>query len=443
MRASKHPDLLNAPVKGLFLHYLMPSIAATLVTSIYIFADTVFIGHGVGADGIAALNVVLPLFSVLFGVGLLFGVGGSVMMSVCFGKGDTDAGKRCFTLSLCALGASFAAVFVLLLTCFDGIMRLFGATDELMPLIREYGMPFVYSSAVFMLSSYLQAFVRNDKAPKTAMAGVITGGVVNIILDYLFIFPLGMGMFGAAIASVIGSGLGVLVFCTHFFSPKNNLKLKGGFSAGMLKKLVFTGFPSFMIEMASGIVVSLFNLILVKLAGKTGIAAYGILSNSAIIIMSLSNGVAQAVQPIVSTNYGAKKYDRIKSVIKMGAVTSAALGIIFMAAGELFPAAISSVFVETTPEILKIASPAVRIYFCSFLLLPLNVLAGGCFQSLMKPKHAFMITALRGLIICTALLAVLPAVFGVNGVWAVMPLTELITFAFAAFFAKGVKRKPV
>lgn len=448
---SKQINLLNDSAHKLFFHYLIPSVSATLVTSVYILADTIFIGHGVGETGIAALNVVLPLFSILFGIGLFFGVGGSVMMSVSFGSGDIDRGRRYFTLAFKSLVVSFIVVFLLLTLFFDPIMRIFGATNELMPVVKEYAGPFVYASGLFMISTFMQAFVRNDKAPKVAMAGVITGGLLNIILDYIFVFPMGMGMFGAALASVIGTAVSDLIFISHFFSKSNNLRFVGpnsdnnsehGRLARDLKYLSLTartGFSSFMIEISNGVVIWLFNLALLSIRGSAGVTAYGILSNSAVIILSLSNGIAQAAQPIVSTNFGAGNKKKISEVIKIAACASAVLGIASAAVGELFPEAIIAAFVKASPEVEKIALPAVRIYFASFLLLPLNILAGGCFQSTMNAGSAFLITFLRGLVLCIILLAVLPVVFGVNGVWAVMPITELLTFITAALFVRKNK----
>ena len=339
-------------------------------------------------------------------------------------------------------------MFSLLNLLFEPIMRMFGATAELMPVVAEYAKPFVYASGLFMLSTFMQAFVRNDKAPKTAMAGVITGGVLNIILDYVFVFPLKMGMFGAALASVIGTAVSDVIFISHFFTKSNNLKLEFHMFddsavsklAELFKRLwqiVRTGFASFMIELSNGIVVWLFNLALLSIVGNSsGVTAYGILSNSAVIILSLSNGIAQAAQPIVSTNFGAGNKKKISDVIKIASVCSLVLGAAAALSGQLFPEAIIFAFVNASPEVERLALPAVRIYFLSFLIMPLNILASGCFQSTMNSGKAFLVTGLRGFVLCIALLAVLPMLFGVNGVWAVMPLTELLTLFVSAVLIK-------
>lgn len=437
----KQINLVNDPIKRLFLHYLFPSISATLVTSIYILADTIFIGQGVGGKGIAALNIILPMFSLFFGIGLLFGVGGAVLMSISLGQGDTKTGQSYFTISFFLNLIISIVLLLVFITNFESIMYLFGATEEIMPLVIEYGIPFVIATPLFMFSALLQAFVRNDKAPKTAMAGVIIGGISNIILDYLFVFVFNMGMFGASFATILGTIISLVIFTTHFFKKNNNLKFVFDFSMKKFTRIITTGFSSFLIEVSNGVVICLFNIQLVSLVGNIGITAYGILSNSALVAMSLSNGIAQAAQPIISTNFGANRHNRISSVAKMGILACGVIGLLGMAIGELFPEAITAAFVNPTPEILTISIPAVKIYFISFLILPINIFATTYFQSVMKPKFSFTITLLRGLIICSVLVLILPKLFGLTGIWAVIPITELATLFIIFALIKRTKSK--
>jgi len=184
----KHLDLTKDSTRKLFFSYLLPSISATLVTSIYILADSIMIGKGVGPDGIAALNIVLPLFTLFFGTGLLFGVGGSVLMSIANGSNNPLLGKQYFTTSV--ISVTFLSIFLLIIMqlAFEPILYFLGATNVTFTLASEYGRTLVAGAPVFMFSALLQAFIRNDKDPNLSMIGVVTGGITNIILDYIFIY---------------------------------------------------------------------------------------------------------------------------------------------------------------------------------------------------------------------------------------------------------------
>ncbi len=271
----KKANLLEDPVKKLFLRYLMPSISATLVTSIYILADTLMIGRGVGAIGIAALNLLLPLYSLFFGTGLLFGVGGGVLLSISKGKGDEHGAREYFTAALCM--AAVAGVFYVTAghLLFDPVTKFLGRNETMDLYVREYGRILVWGAPVFLLSSFLQAFVRNDRAPKMAMAAVITGGVTNVILDYIFIFPMNMGMAGAAAATVIGSCLTLGILITHLFSKGSSLKIVLGFKWRKAGEIVVNGLSSFLLETCSGIVMFLFNRQLLAYVGDLGVVVYG------------------------------------------------------------------------------------------------------------------------------------------------------------------------
>lgn len=425
-------NLLSDSTRSLFLRYLIPSISATLVTSIYILADTILIGKGVGPEGIAALNIILPLYNLFFGTGLLFGVGGAVLMSISFGQNDIEEGRNYFTTSVYSVAIISILFWLILGSNFDPIVYFLGATENTIHLVREYGVILIAGAPIFMFSSLLQAFIRNDKAPNLAMAGVITGGITNVVLDYIFIFPMNMGIRGAMIATILGTTLTVIILLSHFFSKNNNLKItKHGFTIKRFCKITGNGFASFLVEISSGIIVFLFNIQLIKYVGDIGITIYGIISNSALVAMSLANGIAQAAQPIIATNYGAIRKDRVHSVSRGAVMLSACLGIILLLIGELFPNIITAAFVDPTDSILKLASPAIRIYFISFAAMTINIFYSNYFQATMKSGFSIVISLLRGLLLGSVFVIILPKFFGVSGIWMVMPVVEFLTLLVA------------
>lgn len=436
----KQPDLLKDPINRLFFKYLGPSISATLVTSIYILADTVMIGRGVGPIGIAALNLLLPLFSIYFGTGLLFGVGGGVLLSICKGRKDDRGAREYFTV---ALGCAVVFSLVYLIgshVFFDALTRMLGKNETMETFVNEYGRILVSGAPVFVFSSFLQAFVRNDKAPKLAMVAVITGGISNVVLDYVFIFPMDMGMAGGAIATVLGSIVTVLILVKHFFSPANTLKPVRHADWKKAWEIFVNGLSSFLIDLSNGIIVFLFNRQLLHYVGDLGVVVYGIISNSALIVASVCNGISQAAQPLLATNFGAGRKERVTEAKRMGQSTAAAAGLMFLLIGLCCPKLITQAFVEPTAEILSMSVPAVRIYFISFLAMGLNILYSTYFQSVMEPACALIICLLRGMIFNSIFVFVLPMFFDVSGIWMTMAVTEFLTLLVGSFL---IRKRPL
>lgn len=440
----KQTDLLNDNVKKLFFRYLIPSVSATLVTSIYVLADTIFIGKGISDTAVAALNIIIPLFSLYFGMGLLFGVGGSVLLSVAKGQGAEKKANTYFTVAFIANGITSLIFLIINLVAFDQIAYLLGASETTIGYIREYGMYFIWGIPFFCFSSFLQAFVRNDKAPKLSMIAVISGGVINIIIDYVFIYIFDMGMGGASLATVLGSVVSCLILSTHFLSKSNTLHLvKQGLQLRYFGDVTKNGFSSFLIEMSSGIVIFIFNNRVLHYIGDVGVTVYSIISNTAIIVSSLSNGISQAAQPLLALNYGAGKYDRINQVKRLGLGFSFATGIVFAVVGFCFPEFVVGLFIHPSKEVQELAPMAIQIYFISFILMVPNIFYSNYFQSTLQPIYALIICVLRGLILSGVLVYILPTILGVKGIWMTMIFVECITLAVIIAFALREKRQSI
>ena len=430
-------EFIQKPVKELFFHYLIPAICGTMVTSIYVLADTIIIGKRLGATALAALNIALPIYNIFFGFGLLFGVGGSVLMSIARGKGRHEEGNSFFSLSLLMNLATWLICMVICVLFMEDIAIMLGGTSETMPYIIEYIPYLIWGMGVFFFSSFLQTFIRNDGAPKLSMNGVIAGGVTNIILDYIFVYPLNMGMKGAALATVIGSSLTVLILCTHFFSPKNQLKFTlKNFSPVFLVRILSNGFPSFVIEIAAGFTIFVFNLQLLRYLGNTGVSVYGIISNTAIVVISLCKGIEQAAQPILSINHGAGLKNRIAKVQSLSIKTSLIICAVPVLLGLIVPNLFTYIFLTPSEEILTLAAPAVRIYFTGFLFLGVNMVFICYFQSVAKALHSLILCLLRGCILVVAFVYLLPPFLGSSGIWMAYPAAELATMIIGIILYK-------
>lgn len=436
----KQVNLLKDPVKKVYLNYLVPSVSATLVTSIYILADTMMIGHGIGAAGIGALNILLPLYSMYYGIGMMCGIGGSVLFGFSRGQGKESEAREYFTTGLFMVLAAAVLSVILGTLLFHPLTSLLGSTDSIVEYMVPYGRVLVWASPMFMLSSFLQAFVRNDGAPRLAMAGVISGGITNVVLDYVFIFLLGWGMGGAALATATGTTLTILILSAHFFSKENHLKLERAVSLKKMSDIVGNGLSSFVLEMSNGLVMFLFNRQLLRYVGDIGVVVYGIISNAALVVTSLSNGMSQAVQPLLSSNFGAGNTDRIREARRLGIRVALLAGVLFTAAGLLFPVQLAYLFLDPTEEILSMAVPAVRLYFLGFLASQWNIMCGTYFQSIVKPKLSLAVTLMRGVLLNSVLVFVLPLILGVDGIWVTVTVSEFLTAGMVVVFMKKEDR---
>lgn len=432
----KQIDMLHDPIRKVFINYLVPSVSATMVTSIYIFADTLMIGRGIGATGLAALNILLPMYSTFYGFGMMCGIGGSVLFGFSRGKGEEQEARGYFTTAL-MLATLLAVLSVVLCNVFfEPLLNFLGCT----PAMREYAVPYarilMVVSPTYIFSCFLQAFVRNDGAPRLAMTGVVSGGIMNVVLDYVFIYVLRWGMSGAALATVIGTVLTIIILCSHFFKKDNHLKLGGGIRLKKAWEVLLNGMPSFIMELSSGVIMLLFNLQLLKYVGDIGVVVYGIVSNVALIVTSLSNGIAQAAQPMISANYGAGNMDRVREGRNLGLITAMAAGVLFTSTGFLCPEVIAGIFLVPTEQIISMAVPAIKLYFVSFVISEWNIICGTYFQAIVKPKLSLMVTLLRGIALNSILVFILPIIFGVNGIWAVVTVSEIVTAAIAGWFMR-------
>lgn len=433
----KNIDLINEPVKKTFKHYLIPAVLATMVTSIYILVDTIMIGNKIGADALAGLNIVFPPIMILFGTGNLLGIGGSVLMSVALGKNDYNASKKYFTTAV-ILGLIISIVYIFVLTAFFmPIMNFLGASDVTIDYIKGYMKPIIPGIPFFIFSSMIQAFLRNDNAPKTAMAGSLCGGILNIVLDYIFIYSLNMGMYGASLASVIGLIINVAVLSTHFISKDNSLKISiKSISPKVFIDVLRSGFPVFLTDITSSSLVFVFNIQLLKYYGVIGITIYSIISNTSLTVISLFNGISQAAQPITAMNYGAGKYNRIKEVFKLGIATSIFVGAAFTIAGFIVPEKIAGIFVELSDNDLINAQKAIMIYFSAFLFMGVNIFMQNYFQSVIKPLQSLIICMIRGIILSGIMLIIIPILVGNIGIWFAVPLAEVATVLISIAFYK-------
>ena len=404
------------------------AFGSALITSIYSIVDMAMVGQYHGPEGSAALAVVAPVWNIIYSLGLLMGIGGSVLFSTVRGRADGSIGEsnEYFTASVIGSVILAGAIWLIIIFFDRNLMVIFGAQGNTLTLAREYVLPVKAAIPFFLFNQMLAAYLRNDKNPALATGAVLAGGIFNIFGDYFFVFTCDMGAFGAGLATAIGSALSFLVMLSHFFTKKNTLRLvRPEGLVRKLKKITATGFSTFFIDVAMGILTILFNRQIMVYLGTNALSVYGVIVNISTFVQCCAYSVGQASQPIISTNFGAGRGDRIRETLKYALGTVAVFSIFWTAVTTALPNAFIGIFMSPTPEVLEIAPGIMRCYGISFLLLPLNVFSTYYFQALMKPKTAFMASVARGLVISGILIYLLPAVFSGNAIWFAMPVTEL------------------
>lgn len=420
-------NLLEDSEKSLLVKYMIPSVSGMLGLSICILFDTMFIGRRLGSLGLAALNIGVPIFSVYYAIALTFGVGGATALSIAVGRKKFHKVNDIFTSSL--IGAIIVIVCINVLTYLflDDICYILGATPQTFDYVKEYLKIIFDFNAVFILSNFLNVFVRTDKAPKLAMLSIITTNIVNIVLDYVFIYPLNMGMKGAALATTIGQAFGLAVLLIHFIQKNNSMHLE--FKAARTStifKVIANGMPSFVTELSAGFVIFVFNKVILSIGGNISVSAYGIIANIALIFLAVFNGIAQGMQPLISINYGGGKEERVKNLFNISFKIALGLGIFFFLIGFIMPKQLALIFTDQRGELIDITVKGIRIYFIAFILMGVNIVSISYLQAIEKARSSFILSTFRGLILTIVLVILLPKIFGLTGVWITAPLVEII-----------------
>lgn len=432
-------DLLNGNIKKLYLQYLLADFGSSLVSTIYGFVDMIVIGQYEGPAGSAAMAVISPIWNIIFSLGLLFGIGGSVYFSNVRSRANKAGEDENEYFTVAVLGA---AVFSLLCTAvfflFDEeILLLFGAEGSMIPLCRKYLLPIKFVIPTYLFSQVIAAFLRNDGNPGLATIAVLSGGVFNVFGDIFLTFTLDLGMFGAGLATAMGNTMSILVMCSHFFSKKSTLRLVRVRSFfRKMKEIVVTGFSTFFIDVAMGIVTALLNNQIMRYSGSDALAVYGIVVYISTFVQCCGYSVGQAAQPIISSNFGAHRFDRIRQTLRCAVIASFTFAIVLTAISMSFPGQIIALLMDATPEVLAIAPKIFRLYALSFILMPLNVFSTYYFQSLMKPGTSFGISIARGALISGGLILLLPLVLDATGLWLAMPITEALVYVAAVYYMR-------
>ena len=420
-----------------FFKYVSQNIFGLLGTSCYILADTYFIAQAAGTDGVTLLNLCLPIYNLIFAFGSMIGLGAATRYAILRAQGDARA-QRYFSnaiFSVCILAVPFMLVGIFRP---DDLLRLMGGDADIVALGMNYARIFLMFTPFFMCNYVVASFVRNDGDPSLAMVATLSGSLFNVVFDYIFIFPMGLGLPGAALATAISPILSIAVCSAHFIKKSNTITfVRKAPSVRLLAQSCQLGISGFVGELSSGVTTTVFNFLLLRLAGNVAVAAYGVVANFALVATAIFNGVAQGAQPLVSQCYGKNEMAGARKLLLLGCGT--ALGLAALLYGVVFgyTDALAAIFnSENSALMATFAHSGMRIYFVGYFFAGCNIVAAGYLGAVNRPAEASITSLCRGMVAIVVCSLVLSALFGMNGVWAAFPVSEAITLALTVFLLK-------
>lgn len=431
------------PIKNLIIKYSIPTALTLMVNYIYNIVDQIFIGQGVGIEGMAATNVAFPLTIISIAIALLIGDGCAANISLCLGRKEQDTADRTVSHASTMLVVSGIIIAVVCFLFAGAIANMFGSTDTAFNQSVIYIKTIAWGLPFLMLSSALTAIIRADGNPQYTMKCMIIGCIINIILDPVFIFVFDMGVFGAGVATVIGEAYTGIACFTYLRRLKTvHIKKEALVPTPALSfKILSLGIPSLLTQIMNALVqITMNNLMSVYgsktiYGGDTALSVYGMMMKVYQIAHSMFVGVSSATQPINGYNFGAKNYKRVYETYKMAVKIAITISIIWFAVYQIFPRFIAMMFVSDDAIYIDCAEHIFRIYMAMFFIYGLHLVTASFLQSIGKPTKALLIPIIRQAVFLIPLSIILSSKFGLNGAVMAAPIADMAVFIVALTLA--------
>lgn len=425
------------PIGKIFIKYLIPSLVGLMLMGVNIVADGIMVGNRLGAVALAGVGIASPVYTIFVAMSLWIGIGAATKYSAAMGAKKPEQARIIF---------SHAIVFIFIITMIIGLLAfsfrtplayLLGANAETFPFVSGYLNIMLLFGFVFTVENAFSILVRNDGAPNLSMVALVVTSVVNIALNYVFLFILDFGIKGAAAATIIGAFVGLVILSTHFFKKKSNLRLvRFKFDKKLFWLILIVGFPSFLSELGFSVFTISHNIIFERMAGTAGVSAFTMLNYIHAIMLLLFLGMGAAIQPIVSYYYGAKDVEKMKTTVKLAIKTAVGAGLLFFFVGQFAAEPMTRLFGDFPPDVMTLAVPGIKLFFISYLFMGTNFVMMTYYQSIGQIRMAVFITASREIVLLLILLMILPALFGITGIWLAIPVSEFLVFLTIIYYQR-------
>lgn len=425
-----------------FSRYVSQNVLAMTGLSFYILVDTFFIAKSTGTFGMAVLNLCLPIYNFIAAIGNMVATGAAILFSI--EKSKNSPKKDSYFFNAIFFELIIGIIWLILGICFpDRILYLLGADKSTVGMGIQYLNSIMIFAPATSINYVMNAFVRNDGSPDIAMIGMLAGSLGNMVFDYIFMFIFGLGLRGAGLATGLSPVIGIIICLLHFRRKRNTIKfipikpkVRELFYCSKIGISVFIG------EMAAGITTFIFNMVIIDLAGNSGVAAYGIIANIALMVIAIYNGIANGVQPLISEKFGQGKKEDQRYLLLLGFMTTFLLSLIMYLLIVLNTKTIVDVFnTDNNPSLYKYSQDGLILYSIGYFFAGANILITGYFSSIKKVFPALFISLIRGLCLISLLVIIFSKMFGMNGVWISYSVTEGITLFIAFIFLYLEKKK--
>ncbi len=422
-----------------YCHYTFFSILGMIGLSIYIIADTFFVSKGLGTNGLAALNLAIPIYNIIHGTGLLLGIGGAAKYSIYKGQKDNKNADIIFTNTL-YVTVMLSLLFMFIAINFSEKLCLFlGADKTIFAMTNTYIKILLLFSPAFLCNNVLICFVRNDGKPQLCMIAMLAGSLFNIVMDYILIFPFQMGILGAVFATGLSPVVSMFLLSYHYISKTKGFHIiKSKLVCHKIAWIFLMGFPCFIAQISYGIVMIILNKIILSLQGNIGVAAYGVIANLSLVMTAVFSGLEQGIQPLFSQYYACnEKYNTIK-ILRYAVITVILSSIVIYSTIFIFSENIVQLFnSENNLQMQSIAVYGLKLYFTATLFTGMNIVFCIFFTSTENVIPAHVLSLLKGLILIIPMAYLLSALWGITGVWLCYAVTECtVTILAIAFYIK-------
>lgn len=433
----KTRELAELKIAKLMLKFFIPAFIGVFVNALYNIVDRVFIGQGVGSMALSGISVIFPVMLIVMGFGMLIGIGAGVLVSISMGKRDMDKAEKVLGSSFLLMLLVSAVITVIGFSIKGPMLSSFGATPETIQYANDY-LNIILAGTVFQVVGFsLNNIIRAEGNARIAMFSMIISAGTNLILDPIFIFGFGMGVKGAAYATVISMMVLTVWVLLHFRGSKAVVKLKPEhirFDTKILFEILAIGMAPFFMQIASSFVQGLINTKLIAFGGDLAVGAMGIVNSVATMIVMAIVAINMATQPIISFNYGAKSFSRVKETLRIGMISATIISILAFIMVQTIPETIVKLFNSKDDGLLEFGRNGLKLGLMALPFVGFQVIAGNFFQSMGKAKVAVLLTLLRQVIILIPLLFILPNQFGLNGIWMSMPISDFCSAIIVMFF---------
>ncbi|MBN2357087.1 MATE family efflux transporter [candidate division KSB1 bacterium] len=430
-------EMGQQPIRKLLIKFSIPAIVGMMVQSLYNIVDRIFIGQGVGPLGIAGVTVGFPLMLIQMAFGMLIGLGANALISIRLGEQRKDEAEKVMGNAVVLFLIIAIVMPVLGLTWMRPLLRLFGASDTIMPHAVDY-LQVILLGTVFQTMGFgMNNFIRGEGNPKTAMKTMLIGAGLNLILDPLFIFGLNMGVRGAAIATVLSQMASSMWVLSYFLGRGSLLKLHWHnlrLQKSLVLRIMAVGSPPFTMHLVASVINAILNNQLQRYGGDVAISTMGILYSIAMLILMPIFGLNQGAQPIIGYNYGAKKYDRVRKTLKLAITAASTVVIIGFIVTQFLPMPLMHLFSKDDSILMQMGPRAMRIFFMMMPLIGFQVVSANYFQAVGKPRHAMLLSLSRQVLFLIPAVILLPYLWGLDGVWAATPLADFLSSVLTALF---------